>query len=111
MNYIGIDIGKEKCVVCVIGEDDDKKETMSYENTYASALECAKSLKAKYGECKAVCEATGSLWIKDVDAFEDADVPIVLANPLKNTYVCLGRVWLGYLVFCYPPMVSRRFRI
>ena len=23
------------------------------------------------------------------------------------TYVCLGRVWLGYLVFCYPPMVSR----
>ena len=104
MNYIGIDIGREKCVVCVIDESDNKTEVISYDNTYASALECAKGMKAKYGECEAACEATGSLWIKDVDAFEDAGVPIVLANPLKNTYVFGARMWPGYLAFCYPPI-------
>ena len=87
MNNIGIDIGRQKCVVCVTDEADNKKEAISYDNTYASALECAKSLKAKYGECRAACEATGSLWIKNVDAFEDAGVPIVLANPLKNKWM------------------------
>lgn len=79
--------GKRKCVACITDEADNKMETISYENTYASALECAKSLKMKYGECKAACEATGSMWIKDVDAFEDAGVPIMLANPLKNKWM------------------------
>lgn len=87
MNYIGIDIGKRKCVVSVTDECDNEIETISYENTYAEALKCAKSMKAKYGECEAVCEATGSLWIKDVDAFEDAGVPITLANTLKNKWM------------------------
>ena len=34
-----------------------------------------------------------------------------LLQAAKATYVCLGRVWLGYLVFCYPPMVSRQFHV
>lgn len=83
MNYIGIDIGKVKCVVCVINEKDKVLELRSYDNGYAQALECAKDIKSRYRGCSAVCEVTANMWQKTTDAFEDCGIPIDLANPVK----------------------------
>ncbi len=46
-------------------------------------MEFAAYAKATYGQCKAVCESTGNHWIKTVDAFESAEIPLMLANPFK----------------------------
>ena len=63
--------------------DGEILEKSSYANTAKDALEFAVHVKAKYGTCRAVCESTGNHWIKTVDAFENAGIPIDLANPFK----------------------------
>ncbi len=80
---IGIDIGKRKCVACVMEHDGVILEESSYDNTAKDALEFATSAKARYGTCRAVCESTGNHWIKTIDAFEHVGIPIALANPFK----------------------------
>ena len=57
---IGIDIGKRKCVTCVMDADGIIPEESWYHNTSGSASEFAASAKAEYGTCKAVCESTGN---------------------------------------------------
>ncbi len=83
MQYsIGIDIGKRKCVACIM--DDNKRilEETAYENTYKEADLFAKKAKLNYGgkNCQAVCESTGNMWLKTYEAFESAGIPIKLAN-------------------------------
>ena len=86
MQYsIGIDIGKRKCVACIM---DDKKrilEETSYENTSREAGMFARKAKLSYGgkNCQAVCESTGNMWLKTYEAFESAGIPIKLANTYK----------------------------
>ncbi len=80
---IGINIGKRKCVTCVMKHEGTILEESSYNNTSREALEFAAYVKATYGQCRAVCESTGNHWIKTADAFESAGVPLTLANPFK----------------------------
>ena len=70
IKYIGIDIGKRNCYVCVKDEEGNVLEETSYANLYGEALKYATEAKAKYGQCKAVCESTGNLWTRTADAFE-----------------------------------------
>ena len=83
MKSIGIDIGKRKCVVCVVSHKGDVLERASYDNTLRDALALAMSLKRKYRRCQAACESTGNHWLKTFDAFESAGIPMKLANPFK----------------------------
>ncbi len=80
---IGIDIGKRKCVTCVMSHEGTILEESSYNNTSRDSSEFAAYAKATYGQCRAVCESTGNHWIKTADAFESAGIPLMLANPFK----------------------------
>ena len=83
MKSIGIDIGKRRCIVCIMDRNGTVLEETGYENTYAAATAFARKARREYGKCQAVCESTGNLWIKTYEAFEDRGIPIELANPMK----------------------------
>ena len=89
---IGIDIGKRKCVTCVMDADGTVLEESWYHNTLDGAYEFAARVKAEYGPCKAVCESTGSHWVKTADAFEKAGIPLKLANPLKTKAIAWASI-------------------
>lgn len=83
MQYVGIDIGMKKCAVCIM--DDERKilEETTYVNHMADASVLARRIAKEYGPCRAVCESTGSMWIKSFEAFEKAGISITLANTRK----------------------------
>ena len=89
---IGIDIGKRKCVTCVMDADGTVLEESWYHNTSGSASEFAARAKAEYGTCKAVCESTGNHWVKTADAFESVGIPLELANPLKTKAIAWASI-------------------
>jgi len=92
LEYIGVDVGKRKCVACVMNQDGDISETYSYPNTTADASEFARCLVKKYGECKAVVESTGNMWMKTYEAFEETGIEVKLANPSKTRVIAEARI-------------------
>ena len=83
MRSIGIDIGKKKCVACIMDASGKILEETSYDNTKKDAEKFAKHMKKKYRRCQAACESTGTMWLKSVSAFEKAKMPIKVANTRK----------------------------
>ena len=86
MRNIGIDISKEKCIVCVMDDKGKILEETAYGNTLEDAKEFAGRMKREYGrrgQCRAACETTGNMWLKTFEAFEEHDIPIQLANTYK----------------------------
>jgi len=81
---IGIGIGKKKCFICIMDEKGVILEESNYDNTLHDAKAFVRIMIEKYGECRAVCESTGNMWIKTYESFEKNDIPIILANPLKT---------------------------
>ena len=67
-------------------------EEFSYGNRSDEVLKTAKRCKAKYGQCQAVCESTGNLWVRTADAFEKAGVPLQLANTYKTKAIAFAKV-------------------
>ena len=49
MRNIGIDIGKGKCIVCVVDGKGNVLERASYKNTLEDAKEFARRMKKEYG--------------------------------------------------------------
>lgn len=92
MNNIGVDIGKKQCVVCVMDVDGNILEETSYPNTRRCAESFARMIQMKHGECKAVCESTGNMWIKTVDVFRKCDIDTKLANPRKLKWIAESSV-------------------
>ena len=92
IKYIGIDIGKRNCYVCVMDGSGGVVEETHYANLYDRTREYAAQLKTKYGPCKAVCESTGNLWIRTADAFEKEGIPIQLSNPFKTALIAKASV-------------------
>jgi hypothetical protein len=70
MVYVAVDVGKRRCVTCVMDEDGSILEIGSYPNTTFDASRYARLIVEKHGECKAVVESTGSVWMKTYEAFE-----------------------------------------
>lgn len=83
MKHIGIDIGMKKCYVCVMDDKGNILEDLQYVNTVRHAEALARQLAGQYGECRAVCESTGNMWIKSFEAFEKAGITVTLANTMK----------------------------
>lgn len=121
--FIGIDIGKRKCVTCIRDQDNVVKEISSYQNTSHDAFEFAKHAQEVYGECRAVVESTGNMWLKTYEAFESEGVEITLANPSKTGIIAEAKIKTdkldamalsnllrgGLIAECYVP--SRRVRL
>lgn len=85
LNYIGVDIGKRNCVVCIMDSNGSIIKETNCNNTLEQAESFASSIKRKHGtESTAVCESTGNLWLKTYQAFEKHDIDVKLANPLKT---------------------------
>jgi len=82
-NYVGIDIGKKRCAACVTDEKGNILRELEYHNTRSSIESLAETL-AEHGECRAVLESTGNLWLKSHEILEAHGVPVKLANPLKT---------------------------
>jgi transposase len=93
MVYVGVDIGKRRCVTCVMNEDGSILDTGSYPNTFRDASNYAKQIVERYeGDCKAVVESTGNMCIKTYEAFESNGFEVKLANPVKTRAIAEARV-------------------
>jgi len=92
MVYVAVDIGKRRCVTCVMGEDGSILDTGAYPNTVFDASRYARLIVENYGECKAVVESTGSVWMKTYEAFESSGMEVKLANPVKTRAIAEARV-------------------
>ena len=84
MVYVAVDIGKRRCVTCVMDQDGSILDMGSYPNTFLDASLYAKQMLERYGECKAVVESTGSMCMKTYEAFESNGVEVKLANPVRK---------------------------
>jgi transposase len=84
LKNIAVDIGKKKCVVCIMDENGKILEETSYKNILKDASSFAENTLQKYQNCQAICESTGNMWIKTHEAFESHNIPVKLANPLKT---------------------------
>jgi transposase len=83
VNYVGIDIGKNRCAACVNRRDGKCSEGAYLPEHKNGDTKLAESL-SEYGECTAVVESTGNLWLKTYEVLEDNGVTVKLANPLKT---------------------------
>ena len=92
MNNIAVDIGKRRCIVCIMNDKGTILEETSYDNTSRDADSFAKQAIRKYGICRAVCESTGNLWIKTYEAFEKHGICVRLANPLKTRAIAEAKI-------------------
>jgi transposase len=93
MVYVGVDVGKRRCVTCVMDEDGSILDTGSYPNTLLDASQYVKQIVERYGgDCKAVVESTGNMCIKTYDAFESNCLEVKLANPVKTRAIAEARV-------------------
>ena len=90
--FIGIDIAKKNCVVCIRDQDNTVREVTSYHNTSRDATEFAKRALEAYGECRAVVESTGNMWLKTYEAFESEGIGIKLANPSKTRIIAEAKI-------------------
>ena len=88
--YVGIDIGKRSCAVCVMDRDGNVLENTKYRNTREAVDKLAKIILSKYGKCSAVCESTSKMWMNTYEAFEEHRIPIILGNLIRMKMVQSG---------------------
>ena len=81
--YVGIDVGKHVCVVCVMDEKGTVLENTKYDNTRQDAEKLITVTLSKYNNVSAVCESTAKMWLKTYETFEKHNIPILLANPIR----------------------------
>ena len=91
MYYVGIDIGKKRCAACVTDENGQIQRELIYRNTRTGIIELAEILEG-HGECTAVVESTGNLWLKTYEVQEGNEVPVKLANPLKTRAIAEAEI-------------------
>lgn len=92
MKYIGDDIGKKVCVVCITDENGNVLEKTKYNNMFDDANNFARYAIQKYGQCVAVLESTGNLWLKTYEAFERNGIKVKLANPFKTRAIAEAQI-------------------
>jgi transposase len=79
MYYVGIDIHKKICVVCIKDAKGKKIEEMRIPNTREGITQLLARLKGH--KARAIMESTSTLWVRMYDALEEAGYEVVLANP------------------------------
>lgn len=93
MEYVALDVGKRRLVCCVMNPDGSAEEEEGpYPSTLSDAARFAGYAVERYGECKAVVESAGNLWLEAYEAFEPKGVEVKPANPVKTRAVAEARV-------------------
>ena len=89
--YVGIDVGKKRCAACITDENGVILRELTYRNTRSGIEAFARTL-AGYGECCAVLESTGNLWLKTFEILEAHGVSVKLANTSKTRAIAEARI-------------------
>ncbi|MHA1363459.1 MAG: IS110 family transposase, partial [Candidatus Freyarchaeota archaeon] len=90
MKYVGVDVHKKFCRVCLKDRDGVILDEFSIPNSrggFALLLDAVGD-----GEAKAVIESTGNFWVPLYTALEEAGVEVVLANPKKTRAIAEARL-------------------
>lgn len=90
MKYIGVDVGKKKCQACIMDEDGGVLDELRFTNTGEGIRMLLE--RVGDGECKAVVESTGNLWLRIYEALEDHGAEMKLANPYKTKAIASARI-------------------
>ena len=88
--YIGIDVGKRRCQVCVMDERGSIVDEFKFENSFEGISYLVG--KVKPIPAKAVVESTGNLWLRIYEALESEGVEVKLANPFKTKAIASARI-------------------
>ncbi len=90
MKYVGVDVHKKFCRVCVKDRDGIILDEFSVPNDRGGFTRLLDAVGG--GEAKAVIESTGNFWIPLYTALEEAGVEVVLANPKKTRAIAEARL-------------------
>ncbi|MEX2704207.1 MAG: transposase [Candidatus Freyrarchaeum guaymaensis] len=90
MKYVGVDVHKKFCRVCVKDRDGNILDEFSIPNDRGGFTRLLDAVGG--GEAKAVIESTGNFWIPLYTALEEAGVEVVLANPKKTRAIAEARL-------------------
>jgi len=89
VGYVGVDIGKKKCMAAVVDGDGVLVKEFSFAND-SSGIEGFVRMLSE-GE-SVVMESTGNLWVNLYEAVEGRGVKVVLANPLKIRTIASAKI-------------------
>jgi len=89
MRYMGVDVGKKRCQACVMDEEGQVVEEFPFTNTIEGIQ---RLLERVGGDCKAVVESTGNLWIRIYEALEMHCVKVKLDNLYKTKAIVSPRI-------------------
>jgi len=90
VKYVGVDVHKKFCRVCVKNRDGIILDEFSVPNDRGGFTRLLDAVGG--GEAKAVIESTGNFWIPLYTALEEAGVEVVLANPKKTRAIAEARL-------------------
>ena len=90
MKYVGVDVHKKFCRVCVKDRDGIILDEFNIPNDRGGFTRLLDAVGG--GEAKAVIESTGNFWIPLYTALEEAGVEVVLANPKKTRAIAEARL-------------------
>jgi len=91
MRYMGIDVGKRRCVAVVKDECGSSLQEIRFLNSGDGVRQLLDAVKPE-GDLVAVVEATCNAWVKIYDALMDNGVHVKLANPSKTRAIAEARI-------------------
>jgi transposase len=90
MYYIGIDIHKKICVVCIKDAKGATIEEMRIPNTGEGIRMLLARLRGH--KARIIMESTSTLWVRMYDALEEAGYEVVLANPYRTRVIAESKL-------------------
>nr|MDO8081226.1 IS110 family transposase [Candidatus Freyarchaeota archaeon] len=88
--YIGIDVHKKFCYVCIKDEEGNIIKEFKVRNNRSGTETLLSIIGDK--RAKAVLESTGNFWIRLYTQLEEAGVEVVLSNPKKNKAIAGAKI-------------------
>jgi transposase len=89
MRYVGIDVGKTKCRVCMMEQGGLVTDEFSFDNDDDGISSLASTLTM---DDRVVMESTGAYWLNIYERLDDMHVATVLASPSKTKAIAWARI-------------------
>ena len=89
MKYIGVDVSKKRCQAYVMDDEGTVIEEFPFTNI-SDGIQ--RLLEREGGDCKAVIESTGNLWLQIYEALEGNGAEVKLASPYKTKAIAEARI-------------------
>ena len=88
--YIGVDVGKKRCMACVMDEEGSVMDEFPFTNNVEGIERLLDRLPGD--DCRAVVESTGNLWLRIYESLEEHGVGVKLANTLQTKAIASARI-------------------